>query len=210
MIRYVNSHQLSKFPVLVDGMFRDRAAQFHDRMKWDVTVDDRGWEQDQYDALGPLYIIYENEDGTHGGSGRLMPTTGRTMIGEHFTHLTDGVSIQSPTIWEITRFCVSPAVSRNPRKAMEITTSLLLAGIDAGLRFGLEFYVAVFDEPMGRVYRMLDFSPDVMGEAGESPHRVFAGLWPVSQEVRDNMAKRVVEHEAIAKAAFELELGVAA
>ena len=210
MIRYLNSHQLSKYPVLADSMFKDRVAQFHDRMKWDVSVDERGWEQDQYDGLGPLYIVYENEDGTHGGSGRLMPTTGRTMIGEHFTHLTDGVSIQSPTIWEITRFCISPEMAGNPRKALEITTSLLLAGIDAGLRFGLEFYVAVFDEPMGRVYRMLDFAPDIMGESGESPHRVFAGLWPVSLEVRDNMAKRVAEHEAIAKAAFELELGVAA
>jgi acyl homoserine lactone synthase len=210
MIRYVNSHQLSKFPALVDGMFKDRAAQFHERMKWNVTVDENGWERDQYDPLGPLYIIYENEDGTHGGSGRLMPTTGRTMIGEHFTHLTDGVSIQSPTIWEITRFCVSPAVGRDPRKAMEITNSLLLAGIDAGLRFGLDFYVAVFDEPMSRVYRMLDFQPEVMGESGEIGHRVYAGLWPVTQEVRDNMAKKVATHEEIAKAAFELEMGVAA
>ncbi len=209
MIRYVFAHELEKHPHLTDGMFKDRAAQFRDRMKWDVTVDEKGWERDQYDPLGPLYIIYEREDGTHGGSGRLMPTTGRTMIGEHFSHLTDGVVISSPTIWEITRFCISPNV-RSPREAMKITSALLLAGIDAGLRFGLDFYVAVFDEPMLRVYRSLDFAPDVMGAAGEDRHRICAGLWPCTEEVRDNMARKVAEHEEIAAAAERLELGIAA
>jgi acyl homoserine lactone synthase len=209
MIRYVYAHELNQHPALVDGMFRDRTAQFRDRMKWDVTVDERGWEMDQYDALAPLYIIYENADGTHGGSGRLMPTTGRTMIGEHFSHLTDGVLIQSPTIWEITRLCISPSV-QSRREAMKITSSLLLAGIDAGLRFGLEFYVAVFDEPMLRVYKHLDFVPDVMGRAGEERRGICAGIWECSEAVRDNMARKVEEHQEIAAAAQRLEFAVGA
>lgn len=207
MIRYVHSHELNKYPTLVDGMFRDRTLQFKDRMKWDVSVDSNGWERDQYDDLAPLYIIYENEDGTHGGSGRLMPTTGRTMIAEHFSHLTDGVVIQSPTVWEITRLCISPSV-RSRREAMKITSSLLLAGIDAGLRFGLEFYVAVFDEPMLRVYKHLDFVPDVMGKSGEERRAICAGIWPVTEDVRDGMARKVEEHADIAAAAQRLEFAV--
>lgn len=209
MIRYVYAHELEKHGLLVDGMFRDRAAQFRDRMKWDVNVDERGWERDQYDELAPLYIVYENEDGSHGGSGRLMPTTGRTMIAEHFSHLTDGVLIQSPTIWEITRLCISPNVSSR-REAMKITSSLLLAGIDAGLRFGIEFYVAVFDEPMLRVYKHLDFVPDVMGRAGEERRGICAGIWECSESVRENMARKVEEHEDIAAAARRLEFAVGA
>lgn len=209
MIRYVYAHELDKFPHLTDGMFRDRTAQFRDRMKWDVSVDAKGWERDQYDDLRPLYIIYENEDGSHGGSGRLMPTTGRTMIGEHFSHLTDGVVIQSPTIWEITRLCISPTV-RTRREAMKITSSLLLAGIDAGLRFGIEFYVAVFDAPMLRVYKSLDFAPDVMGQSGEERRAICAGLWECSEEVRASMARKVEEHQDIAAAAQRLEFAVGA
>jgi acyl homoserine lactone synthase len=188
-------------------MFRDRTAQFRDRMKWDVCVDDAGWERDQYDDQGPLYIIYEREDGTHGGSGRLMPTTGRTMIGEHFSHLTDGVVIQSPTIWEITRLCISPEVTSR-REAMKITSALLLAGIDAGLRFGLEFYVGVFDAPMMRVYKSLDFAPEVMGRSSDDRRAICAGLWPCTEEVRDGMARKVEEHAEIAKAASRLELAI--
>ncbi len=209
MIRYVYAHELYKYPHLVDGMFSDRTAQFRDRMKWDVSVDDRGWERDQYDDLAPLYIIYEDENGDHAGSGRLMPTTGRTMIGEHFSHLTDGVVISSPTIWEITRLCISPNV-RSRREAMKVTSSLLLAGIDAGLRFGIEFYVAVFDEPMLRVYKGLDFVPDVMGRSGEERRAICAGLWECSEAVRENMARKVEEHEDIAAAARRLEFAVGA
>ena len=209
MIRYVYAHELHKHPRLVDEMFRDRSSQFRDRMKWDVAVDDNGWERDQYDDLAPLYIIYENADGTHGGSGRLMPTTGRTMIGEHFSHLTDGVVIQSPTIWEITRLCIAPTATSR-REAMKITSSLLLAGIDAGLRFGLEFYVGVFDAPMLRVYKGLDFTPDVMGRSGEDRRAICAGLWPCTEEVRENMARKVEEHEQIAEAAQVVEFAVGA
>lgn len=209
MIRYVYAHELDKHASLVDGMFRDRATQFRDRMKWDVEVDDRGWERDQYDDLAPLYIVYENEDGSHAGSGRLMPTTGRTMIAEHFSHLTDGVTIQSPTIWEITRLCIAPDLGSR-REAMKVTSSLLLAGIDAGLRFGIEFYVAVFDEPMLRVYKHLDFVPDVMGRAGEDRRGICAGLWECSDAVRERMARKVEEHEDIAAAAQRLEFAVGA
>ena len=35
-------------------------------------------------ALNPLYIVWENAEGRHGGSVRIMPTVGRTMTNEHF------------------------------------------------------------------------------------------------------------------------------
>ena len=52
----------------------------------------------------------------------------------------------------------------------------------------------------------LDFAPDVMGAEGEDRHRICAGLWPCTEEVRDNMARRVAEHEEIAAAAHQLEI----
>ena len=56
MIRFIYADQLSQYPVLADSMFRDRAAQFKHRLDWEVTVDENGWEVDQYDRLNPLYI----------------------------------------------------------------------------------------------------------------------------------------------------------
>ena len=108
MIRFVYGDELHKYPYLKQTMFQDRADQFKRRLGWDVSVDLAGEERDQYDALNPLYIIWEGAGGRHGGSLRALPTVGRTMAAEHFLHLTDGVRIQSPLIWEVTRFCLAP------------------------------------------------------------------------------------------------------
>ena len=95
MLRYVYADQLHLFPKLADSMFRDRAEQFKTRLKWDVSVDARGHEKDQYDALNPLYVIWEMPDGTHGGSMRFLPSTGRTMVNEHFTDILGGGTVVS-------------------------------------------------------------------------------------------------------------------
>jgi len=107
MIRYLYGDQLATQPLLADSMFRDRADQFHTRLGWEVTVDAQGFERDQYDALNPLYVLWQKPCGRHGGSMRFLPTTGRTMVNEHFLHLTEGVRIASPLIWECTRLCLA-------------------------------------------------------------------------------------------------------
>ncbi|EET49177.1 acyl-homoserine-lactone synthase [Thalassobium sp. R2A62] len=70
MLRYLYADDLNAYPRLRDSTFRDRATQFHDRLGWDVQVDDGGLERDQYDDLSPLYVIWERPDGLHGGSMR--------------------------------------------------------------------------------------------------------------------------------------------
>lgn len=101
MIRYLYGDQLAKHPLLARAMFEDRADQFKTRLGWEVTVNADGQERDEYDDLNPLYVIWETATGVHGGSMRFLPTTGRTMVNDHFLDLTDGVPIQSPFIWEL-------------------------------------------------------------------------------------------------------------
>ena len=76
MIRYLYADELHNFPKLSQTMFEDRADQFKTRLDWDVLVDERGRERDEYDDLNPLYVIWEQPDGSHGGSMRFLPTTG--------------------------------------------------------------------------------------------------------------------------------------
>ena len=193
MIRFVFGKDLPRVPRLARTMFQDRAGQFHRRLNWDLTVDDEGRERDQYDGPEALYCIYELPDGTHGGSGRLMPTTGRTMLNEHFTHLSDGVSITSPLIWESTRFCVSPRLSGGRAQAARISTALMLAGCEVGLRFGLAHYVAVFDAPMLRIYRMTGWPPEVIGTEGAGRDKLHLGLWEITPQARDAILGRVAD-----------------
>jgi acyl homoserine lactone synthase len=185
MIRFLYADQLASNPVLADTMYRDRADQFKNRLHWDVTVDENGWERDEYDDLNPLYTIWQNADGTHGGSMRTLPTIGRTMINDHFTHLTHGVTIASPLIWECTRFCLSPGAAPGAAGA------LLLAGCEMGLRFGLEQAVGVFDARMPRIYGRIGWMPDVIGTTGQGRDAISIGVWTVSDEARAEMCRRL-------------------
>jgi N-acyl-L-homoserine lactone synthetase len=183
MIRYIYADELHQEPLLQDTMFRDRAAQFRDRLNWDVTVDGKGWERDEYDQLNPLYLIWQNPDGRHAGSMRAMPTTGRTMVNEHFQDIT-GSTIASPLIWECTRFCLAPGATP------VVAAGLLLGCLEAALRFGVQQAVGVFDARMPRIYGRIGHSPDVIGTRGEGRDAISVGIWTVSEEARQEVSRR--------------------
>lgn len=184
MIRFIYADQLSQRPVLADSMFKDRATQFKHRLDWEVSVDDKGWEVDQYDVLNPLYIVWENADGTHGGSVRIMPSTGRIMTNEHFLHLTGGVRIASPLIWECTRFCLSPDAGPG------VAAALLAGGTELGLRFGLEQALGVIYARTIPLYKRIGCPPDIIGTGGEGRERISVGLWPISVEARAEISRK--------------------
>jgi acyl homoserine lactone synthase len=190
MIKIVRAADLFRRPLLAASMFRDRAIQFRDRLGWDVALDDQGLEFDAYDDLNPVYVIMHDEQGEHLGSGRLLPTTGRTMLGEHFPDLTDGVTISSSLIWETTRFCVSPRVRADRSLALRTPAALLWAGCEIARRSGVEFYVGVFNASMLKVYQRAGWTPEVLGSRKTDEGEICAGLWEVSQEVQDTLADR--------------------
>jgi N-acyl-L-homoserine lactone synthetase len=184
MLRYVYAADLAAHPRLQDSMFRDRATQFSQRMRWDVTVDARGWEQDEYDALNPLYVIWERADGTHGGSARFLPTTGRTMVNDHFPHLSQGVAFRSPFIWECTRFCLSPQADAR------VAPALMLGGGEVMRGFGVDHFVGVFDQVMLRVYRGIGAVPDVLGTDRSAGRGLSVGLWTYDPAARARLLQR--------------------
>ncbi len=184
MLRYLYADELHRFPKLRDCMFADRAAQFRDRLDWEVDVDATGHERDAYDAMNPLYVIWQDADGGHGGSMRFLPTTGQTMVNDHFIHLTDGVEIRHPLIWECTRFCLSETA------APHVSAALMLGGLEVGLGFHLTDAVGVFDARMVRVYRRLGWAPTILGTAGAGREAISVGLWDFDACRRPGLLRR--------------------
>ena len=175
MLHYLYADQLHRFPHLRDGMFRDRARQFHERLGWEVSVDDQGFERDAYDALNPIYVIWQGAGGGHGGSMRFLPTTGRTMVNDHFSHLTGGVRIESPLIWECTRFCLAPGAGR------VVSAALTLGAGELMKAFHIKHFVGVFDQRMRRIYRLMGVEPAVIGEDGDARNGIGVGLWSMDE-----------------------------
>ncbi|WP_147125931.1 acyl-homoserine-lactone synthase [Shimia ponticola] len=184
MIRFVYADQLTELPKLRETMHMDRAWQFKTRLKWDVAVDKDGWESDAYDALNPLYVIWQLPDGAHGGSMRLLPTTSNTMVNDHFLHLTDGVRIESPKIWECTRFCLGP------RATPQTAAALMLAGGEVLQGFGLTSFVGVFDARMVRIYKRIGASPEVLGSQGKGRDAISVGLWGFDAAAQARVARQ--------------------
>lgn len=201
MIRYLYADELHKFPKLSQSMFEDRADQFKIRLGWDVSVDDMGRERDAYDDLNPLYVIWEQPDGTHGGSMRFLPTTGPVMVNDHFEHLMGGGKICSPLIWECTRFCLS--AGSPPR----VAAALMMAGGEIMSGFGIRHFVGVFDARMVRIYRMIGSSPEVLGADGEGKDRISVGLWEFTETARSRIATRAELSTEISRLWFEGAFG---
>ncbi len=204
MLRYIYADDLPQHPRLAETMFKDRAAQFHARLGWEVEVDAGGSERDGYDDDNPMYIIWERADGTHGGSLRLLPTVGSTMLGDHFLHLTDGVHIQSPLIWECTRFCLAPGASAN------ISGALMLGVLEVGLGASLTHVAGVFDARMIRVYRRVGWGPTILGTDGEGRDAISAGLWPCEEQYRERLLERAGVTSDLSRAWYDQSFGAPA
>jgi acyl homoserine lactone synthase len=170
MIRFIRGEQLTQHPRLAHSMFRDRAVQFHDRLNWQVRVDDRGEERDEYDTPSAVYAIWERRDGRHGGSMRFMPTTGPVMVNDHFSRLAPR-PFRDPGLWESTRFCLAPD------SGPVTSAALMLAAATLGRGLRLDGLVGVFDPRMIRIYRRLGWEPEVLAGEGEGHDAIRLGLW---------------------------------
>lgn len=201
MLRYIYGDDLHMHTKLSASMFRDRADQFKTRLNWDVSVDAQGFELDEYDDLNPLYVIWENADGTHSGSMRFLPTVGRVMVNDHFPHLLGRGPVASPFIWECTRFCLSRGA--NPK----VAAALMLAGGEIMEGFGIEHFVGVFDARMVRIYRMIGSSPDVLGSEGEGREQISVGLWHFAAEAKQKVAAKAGLSPEISKLWFDRAFG---
>ncbi|MEO1778525.1 MAG: acyl-homoserine-lactone synthase [Pseudomonadota bacterium] len=183
MLRYVYAADLPMHPKLARTMFEDRADQFKTRLGWEVRVTEEGHERDEYDDLNPLYVIWEEPDGSHGGSMRFLPTTGRTMVNEHFADILSG-PITSPFIWECTRFCLSRGAGRH------VAAALTLAGGEIMKNFDVDHFVGVFDPRMTRIYRLIGVTPEVLGSTGEGRAQISVGLWHYQGEAAPQVTAR--------------------
>lgn len=194
MLHYIYGDSLHHFPLLRDTMFKDRANQFQNRLGWAVNVNAAGHERDEYDDLNPLYVIWENADGNHGGSMRFLPTTGSTMVNDYFSQLTDGVRIESPLIWECTRFCLAPSAER------KVTAALTLGAGEVMEEFKLDHFIGVFDPRMERIYRLMGLSPDVIGRSGEGRDEIGVGLWEMRADAFEPTLAKLGVDRATSKA----------
>ena len=184
MIIAINGAEREHHPDLIRKMHRLRKQVFADRLGWDVEVEGDE-ERDRFDALEPLYLLAMDEQWQMQGCLRLLPTTGPNMLRDVFSDLVPGETIESPLIWESTRFCVNreTAPVLTERGLNRTTCELFSALIEITEAAGLVSIVTVFDALMKRILERADFAPDIIG----TPKKIgrvtaFAGFLPAGRD----------------------------
>lgn len=93
---------------LLESMYRLRADVFHQRLGWDVRVED-GREHDWFDLIGPYYLVAHDGAQNALGCCRLLPSVGPNMLRDVFPVLLDEAPAPAAeSIWEISRFAIAP------------------------------------------------------------------------------------------------------
>lgn len=191
MLYVVEPKNRKQFEPLLDEMHVLRARVFHERLQWDVNVIN-GREIDVFDDADPVYLLSVNpQTGKLEGSVRLLATTGPNMLRDVFSVLLpDGLVVESPAIWESSRFCMDPDLAGSGASRInKITTELLCGLVEVGLMAGLTHIVSVFDARMARIFRSSNCPAETIGE----PVRIgrvmtYAGLFEISKQLWSDIA----------------------
>lgn len=126
--------------VLVEAMHRCRKEVFVDRLRWDVPVAG-DLEIDEFDTNDAVYLIATAPNGAHLGSLRLLPTQGPHLLGTLFPELCAADVPAGPTIREVSRLVISPALRAAER--LQVRRRLIVALAEYGLAVGLTRYTCM-------------------------------------------------------------------
>jgi len=166
MIELIQPHYHLEFAEAIFDMHRLRCRIFRERLNWEVEVRD-GMEIDEFDDLGPVYLLSRNGPLLQ-GCVRLLPTMGPTMLSQVFPHLLDGKPTpKGRDIWESSRFALDlpHAVERRDRGLAEATFELFAGMIEFGLSQGLTEIVTVTDVRIERILQRAEWPLTRLGSA---------------------------------------------
>jgi N-acyl-L-homoserine lactone synthetase len=199
MIRIVTKDNAERHVENLCQMHRIRKAVFKDRLGWDVTV--RGeFEVDEYDALGPSYLLSIDRYGTLNGCVRLLPTTGPNMLRDIFpSFLTKAAVPRGEQVWEASRFAVSRNVTAAEAGLSRTTYDLLIGVLKFGLSNGINTIACVVDVRMERILRRAGWQLERLGPAHRIGNTIaMAGQLDVSAQILRQLEERAGLAHAVA------------
>jgi acyl homoserine lactone synthase len=196
MFKVIQQFEYETNRVLLDQMFKLRKRVFKDQLGWDVPI--RGaWEYDEYDVLGPAYLVWTDEaEEVLYGCVRLMPTTGPTLLYDVFRRtFPEKLNLAAPGIWEGTRMCIDEAaIARDlpdivPARAF---CMLLLALCEVAVDRGIHTLVSNYEPHLKRLYLRSGAEIEEIGQAdGYGKRPVCCGIFEVSDRILANMRAKL-------------------
>lgn len=140
-------------PDVYDAMCVYRYKMFVRRLGWDLSLKREGHEEDQFDTDDALYIVGVSNNAVIFGCARLLPTTRPYLLGSVFRNLLDAPPPASATVWELSRFAVTPPKLHADGPSQGFARMVFLRAIYAARERGAEEVVGVVATSMERICR---------------------------------------------------------
>ena len=198
MIRIVTKDDAERHVSRLRQMHRIRKTVFKDRLDWNVSVTGE-LEFDEYDALGPSYVLSIDTRGIVNGCVRLLPTTGPNMLRDIFRRLVTNATVPcSDRVWEASRFAVSGNVVVTNAGLSQTTYELLIGVVGVGLSNGINTIACVVDSRMERILRRAGWPLKRLGPARPIGNTIaMAGQLDVSQHILRQLQLRAGPAQAV-------------
>jgi acyl homoserine lactone synthase len=200
MIKIVTKDNAERHVSNLYQMHRIRKTVFRDRLGWDVTVNGE-LEVDEYDALGPSYLLSIDRYGTLNGCVRLLPTTGPNMLRDIFSSFVTKAAVpRGERVWEASRFAVSRNATAAEAGLSQTTYDLLIGVLKFGLSNGISTIACVVDVRMERILKRAGWQLERLGPAHQIGNTIaMAGQLEVSAQIlRQLEARAGLAHAAAA------------
>ena len=200
MIKIVTKDNAERHVSNLYQMHRIRKTVFRDRLGWDVTVNGE-LEVDEYDALGPSYLLSIDRYGTLNGCVRLLPTTGPNMLRDIFSSFVTKAAVpRGERVWEASRFAVSRNATAAEAGLSQTTYDLLIGVLKFGLSNGISTIACVVAVRMERILKRAGWQLERLGPAHQIGNTIaMAGQLEVSAQIlRQLEARAGLAHAAAA------------
>ena len=199
MIRIVTKDNAVRYVSILHQMFRIRKAVFKDRLGWNVTVIGE-FEADEYDALGPNYVLSTDRRGAVNGCVRLLPTTGPNMLRDIFPWLVADAAVPcGEGAWEASRFAVIGNTTAGEAGLSQATYDLLIGVVGVALANGISTIACVVDVRMERILRRAGWPLERLGLARRIGNTIaMAGQLEVSERVLRQLEARASLAQVVA------------
>lgn len=199
-------------PDLYRAMGQDRREHFITRLKWDIPGQtDPAVEFDQFDLDDTLYLVVARQTAQglqHLGSCRARPIAAPSMTA-YFEHLlTDRTVLHSPerNIWEVTRLCVSPALTS--RESQPVAKQLISACGMIVEQHQIDTLVLIHNPVTGRLYQDWGLRPQVLIGDNHKPgdNHVQISTWDVpaaDSPARETLWQRILRDSGLTRQRLE-------
>lgn len=141
MIYCISYSNLDQFGKLFASQFRLRHKCFVKRQGYDVPTY-RGMEYDQYDTPATRYLVYASVHDEALAVSRLSPVRQHCMLRDLWPEMVaDQSLLNSPHVWEGTRFCIQKELPAARRR--QICKELVLAYLEFGLKNNIQSIIGI-------------------------------------------------------------------